>query len=89
MAYTVVLDMARELLWVALLLAGPLLLVALAVGLVVSVLQAVTSIQEQTLTFVPKLLAIGVTFLFLLPWMIQRIVRYTTEVFQALPGLAG
>jgi len=89
MTYALVLDMARDALWVALLLAGPLLIVALAVGLVVSVLQAVTSVQEQTLAFVPKLFAIGVTFLFLLPWMIQRMVQYTTEVFRALPGLAG
>lgn len=89
MPHTLVLDLAREALWSSLLMAGPLLVIALVVGLVVSVAQAVTSVQEQTLAFVPKLFAIGVGFLVLLPWMIQRMVRYTTEIFQALPGLAG
>ncbi|TVP45383.1 MAG: flagellar biosynthetic protein FliQ [Gemmatimonadales bacterium] len=89
MSHTLVLDLAREALWVALLMAGPLLMVALLVGLFVSILQAVTSVQEQTLAFVPKLFAIGIAFLLLLPWMIQRMMQYTTEVFQGLPGFAG
>ncbi len=89
MPHTLVLDLAREALWSALLMAGPLLVIALLVGLAVSVLQAVTSVQEQTLAFVPKLFAIGVGFLLLLPWMVQRMVQYTTEIFQALPGFAG
>lgn len=84
-----VLDLARDALWMALLLAGPLLACALAVGLLVSVLQAVTSIQEQTLSFVPKLLAVGVTFLLLLSWMLQQMARYTTELFVSLPNLIG
>lgn len=84
-----VLDMARDALVLALTLAGPLLAVALIVGLVVSVLQAVTSIQEQTLTFVPKLLAVGVVFLVLLSWMLQLMARYTTELFRSLPSLVG
>jgi flagellar biosynthesis protein FliQ len=88
MTYSMVLDLAREALWVALLMAGPLLAVALFVGLAVGILQAVTSVQEQTLSFVPKLFAIGLAFLFLLPWMVQRMVQYTIELFQALPGAA-
>ncbi len=89
MSYALVLDLAREALWVALLLAGPLLIVALLTGLTVSVVQAVTSVQEQTLAFVPKLFAIGITFLFLLPWMIQRMVQYTAGILQAMAGMAG
>jgi flagellar biosynthesis protein FliQ len=89
MSHALVLDLAREALWTALLMAGPLLMVALLVGLVISILQAVTSVQEQTLAFVPKLFAIGIGFLILLPWMIQRMMQYTIGVFQGLPGFAG
>lgn len=84
-----VLDLARDALVTSLLLAGPLLGVALVVGLLVSVVQAVTSIQEQTLSFVPKLFAVGAVFLFLLSWMLQVMMQYTTELFRALPGLVG
>ena len=70
-------------------LAGPLLGVALAVGLAISVVQAVTSIQEQTLSFVPKLFAIAAVFLLTLSWMLQTMMQYTTELFRALPGLIG
>jgi flagellar biosynthetic protein FliQ len=54
---------------------------------VVSVLQAVTQIQEQTLTFVPKLFAMAAAFLVSLPWLIQIMVKYTTELFRSLPSL--
>ncbi len=89
MPHALVVDVARDALMLSLTLSGPLLLAALVVGLVVSVFQAVTSIQEQTLSFVPKLLAVGLVFLVLLPWMLQEIVRYTTELFRSLPGLVG
>ncbi len=87
MPLSLVLDLARNALVLVLMLAGPLLLVALLVGLLVSVVQAVTSIQEQTLAFVPKLFAVGVTFLILLSWMLQQMMKYTTELFRSLPGL--
>jgi flagellar biosynthetic protein FliQ len=70
-------------------LAGPLLVVAMGVGLAVSIVQAVTSIQEQTLSFVPKLFAVGATFLILLSWMIQTLVSFTIELFRSLPGLVS
>ncbi|RMH19026.1 MAG: flagellar biosynthetic protein FliQ [Gemmatimonadetes bacterium] len=89
MPLTLVLDLARDALTMALALAGPLLTTALVVGLVVSVLQAVTSIQEQTLSFVPKLFAVGAVFLVLLSWMFQTMVKYTTDLFRSLPGLVG
>jgi flagellar biosynthesis protein FliQ len=66
-----------------------MLMIALVVGLVVSVFQAVTQIQEQTLTFVPKLFAIAVAFLLGLPWMLQLMVKYTTELFRSIPVLAS
>ena len=89
MPLALIVDLARDALVMALSLAGPLLGVALVVGLSVSVLQAVTSIQEQTLSFVPKLFAVAATFLLLLSWMLQNMVRYTTELFRSLPGWAG
>ena len=89
MSHALVVELARNALLVSLKLCGPLLAVALLVGLTVSIFQAVTSIQEQTLSFVPKLAAVGAVFLILLPWMIQTLVQYTTQLFQALPGLVG
>lgn len=89
MPHALVVDLARDALLLAVTLAGPLLFVALAVGLLVSVFQAVTSIQEQTLSFVPKLFAVGMVFLALLSWMLQQMIRYTTELFRSLPGLVS
>jgi len=71
----------------ALLIAAPMLVVALAVGLIVSIIQAVTQIQEQTLSFVPKLVAVSVTFIIALPWIIQIMVKYTSELFRSLPSM--
>ena len=87
MSHTLVVDLARNAVLLALLIAGPMLLVALIVGLTVSVLQAVTQIQEQTLAFVPKLVAVSAVFLLALPWVIQLLVKYTTELFRSLPSL--
>ncbi len=89
MGIALVLDLARDALMMALSLAGPLLGVALGVGLLVSVLQAVTSIQEQTLSFVPKLFAVAAVFLILLSWMLQTMMAYTTELIRSLPSLVG
>ncbi len=85
----VVVDLARRAMMMALALGGPLLLVALVVGLLISVLQAVTQIQEQTLAFVPKLVAVGLVFLIGLPWMLQLAVNFTAELFRSLPSLAA
>ena len=87
MSHAFVVDLARNAIMLALLIAGPMLVVALLVGLTVSVLQAVTQIQEQTLAFVPKLVGVSLVFLFALPWMLQLLVRYTTELFRSLPSM--
>lgn len=87
MSHALIVDLARNAIMLALLIAAPMLLVALIIGLVVSVLQAVTQIQEQTLAFVPKLVGVGVVFLLALPWILQLLVRYTTELFRSLPSL--
>lgn len=82
-------DLASQTLTLVMLLAGPLLATALVVGLAVSVVQAVTSIQEQTLSFVPKLFAVGGVFLVGLAWMIQQMLQFTHQILLAIPTMAG
>jgi flagellar biosynthetic protein FliQ len=79
-------ELVREATSVALLVAAPVLIVSLVVGLAISILQAVTQIQEQTLNLVPKILVMTVAMLLLLPWVIQRIVDYATALFQGIPS---
>ena len=74
---------------VTLLLAAPLLLVALITGLVVGVFQAATQINEMTLSFIPKLLAMAVAIAVAGPWMIKLIVGYTRTLFESIPSLIG
>jgi flagellar biosynthetic protein FliQ len=87
MSHALVVDLARNAIMLALLISGPMLVVALLVGLTVSVLQAVTQIQEQTLAFVPKLIGVSAVFLLALPWVLQLLVKYTTELFRSLPSM--
>lgn len=89
MSQAMVIDLARNAIMLALLVGGPLMAVALIVGLAVSVFQAVTQIQEQTLSFVPKLIAVSVAFLVALPWMMEMMVRYTTDLFRSIPSIAS
>ena len=70
----------REFLYHAMLLALPALCLSLIVGLVISIFQAVTSIQEQTLTFVPRIVALGVLFILTMPWMLQTSIYFTTQM---------
>jgi flagellar biosynthetic protein FliQ len=71
-----------------LILAAPILLVAMVVGLVISILQATTSIQEQTLTFVPKIAAILLVLALLGSWMFGSLANYTRELFSMIPAMA-
>jgi flagellar biosynthetic protein FliQ len=82
-------DLARELLLTTILLAGPVLLVGLVVGLVISVFQAVTQIQEQTLAFIPKVLGLVVVIIVAGPWMLGQILTWTTELYGSIPSLVG
>ena len=88
MSSALAVDLIRQALPVALMVAAPLLLTALAVGIIVSLLQAVTQIQEQTLTFIPKLLSLAAVFMILLPWLLSQLVQYLVGVLQSLPTLA-
>lgn len=78
----------RDALTLTLLLAGPLLGAALLVGLVISVFQAVTQINEMTLTFVPKILAVFISMVLFGPWMLNLMLTYTNRLFAYLPLLA-
>jgi len=74
-------ELIRNALTVALIISAPLLLIGLAVGVIVALLQAVTQIQEQTLSFVPKIIAMVVAAIVLLPWMGQRLVIYAQQLW--------
>ena len=84
-----VLDIGREAMYLALLLSAPLLLSALIIGLLVGILQAATQIQEMTLSFIPKLLALAVALLVAGPWMIDLFVSFTRRLFTSIPALVG
>ncbi len=86
MSTELVLAWGHEALLTALILGAPLLLTALVVGTVVSVLQAVTQIQEMTLVFVPKMLAVALVLLAAGGWMLQTAVAFGTRMFMAIPG---
>jgi len=68
-------------------LSMPMLIVALVVGVMISLFQAVTQIQEQTLTFVPKIIAVFLVMVFFASWMIEKMVTYTQHVFASIPTL--
>lgn len=84
-----VLTMASESLTLTALLAAPLLLVTLITGVLVGVLQAATQINEMTLSFIPKLIALVLTLLITGPWMLQLIMGYTRTLFTNIPGMLG
>lgn len=72
-----------------LLIAAPLLLIGMVVGLIVSIFQATTSLQEQTLTFVPKILAILGALIVFGPWIVTSMVQFTLRLFGRIPDMAG
>ena len=84
-----VMTMGRHAMEVTLMIAAPLLLVALIIGLVVSIFQAATQINEATLSFIPKLVGIFVALVVAGPWMLSVMLDYMREVFGGIPGLVG
>jgi flagellar biosynthetic protein FliQ len=84
-----VMTIAQRALEITLLLSAPLLLCALVVGLLVGVFQAATQINEMTLSFIPKLLAMAATVVIAGPWMLKLIVSYTRELISSIPGVIG
>ena len=84
-----VLGIALETMVVALKLAAPILVPALVIGFVISLIQSMTQIQEFTLSFVPKLIGVGVSLLVCGNWMLHTLISYTNDLFARLPGLLG
>jgi flagellar biosynthetic protein FliQ len=80
-------ELLKTMIYQAVVLDAPVLLTAMIIGLSVSLFQAVTSIHEQTLTFVPKALGIVVLLLILLPWMLQTTMTFTTAVIEKMPQM--
>lgn len=84
-----VMNIGRQAIEMTLILSGPMLLAALAVGLIVSIFQAATQINEQTLSFIPKLLAMFLVLILAGPWMLQMMVDYIRRLFESIPQIIG
>ena len=84
MSIEFVVDICRKAVQVSLMVSGPLLLAGMIVGLIVSVFQATTQINEQTLTFIPKIVAVFLTLLIMTPWMIHTMVSFATGIFSSI-----
>jgi len=84
-----VMGIGQHALVVTLMIAAPLLLTALAVGLLVGVLQAATQINEMTLSFIPKLVALALVLVIAGPWMLRTLIDYTRHLIESLPSLIG
>ncbi|MFD2638287.1 flagellar biosynthesis protein FliQ [Piscibacillus salipiscarius] len=84
-----VISLAESGVYTILVVVGPLLILALAVGLLVSIFQATTQIQEQTLAFIPKIVAVFVGIVFFGPWMLQKMIEFTIEIFNNLTRVVG
>ncbi|WP_297722373.1 flagellar biosynthesis protein FliQ [Limnohabitans sp. Rim8] len=82
-----VVDMGREALWMTVLISAPLLGISLVVGLVIGILQAATSINEATLSFIPKLAALALTLAVFGGWQLSTLIEYTRSIFQRIPNL--
>ena len=89
MSPEMILDIGREALWVTALLAAPLLLSALVVGLIVGMIQAATQIQEMTLTFIPKLIVLALALMISGSWMLGLITDFSINLFGRIPELIG
>jgi flagellar biosynthesis protein FliQ len=76
-----ILKLAKDALQITLMISGPILVVGLVVGLLISIIQIVTSIQDMTLSFVPRVIAVFLTFLFVFPWMMKIMLAYTGQLF--------
>jgi flagellar biosynthetic protein FliQ len=84
-----VVNLASQAMSLSLKVAGPLLAAALVIGLVVSIFQAVTQIQEQSLSLIPKIIGVAGVIIVLGPWMLGQLVTYTTALYTAIPSMVG
>ena len=79
-------ELGRAAIMLTLLLGAPVMLVAVVVGLLISILQAVTQLQDQTLSFVPKIVAMFLTLLYVLPWIIAQLIEYASNLIRGIPS---
>lgn len=87
MTEEIVIEILKEAFYLTFIIILPVLGVSLIVGVIISIFQAATSIQEMTLTFVPKILITAVTIIFLLPWMIDKMTAFCLKIFSIFPSL--
>jgi flagellar biosynthetic protein FliQ len=87
--HQLVIDLTRDAIITAIMLAAPMLVIALGVGLLISIIQSVTQIQEQTLTFVPKLVLVGGAFIAGMPWLLQILIKFTTQIIRGIPAMVA
>ncbi len=87
MEIATVVDLGRSALWAVMIIASPMLVVALGIGLFIGVIQAATSINEMTLSFIPKLLAMGITLALFGGWQLSMLVDYTRDIYKRIPAL--
>ena len=88
MSPELILKLAKDTLQITLMVSGPLLIVSLVVGVLVSIFQVVTSIQDMTLSFVPRVIAVFLTFLIVLPWILSTLLSFTTQLYGHLERFA-
>ena len=84
-----VINLATQAMTLALKIAGPMLLLGLVIGLLVSIFQAVTSIQEQSLSFIPKIVGVAVLIVILGPWMLSHVISYAQNLYSSIPQMVG
>ena len=89
MTEEMIIEVGRQTIEIALLVSLPLLAVSLVIGLLISLVQVATSIQDVTLSFVPKIVAVGITLIIAGAWMLQMLVTYTSELFRRVPEFIG
>ena len=87
MEIATVVDLGRSALWAVLIISAPLLVVALGVGLFIGVIQAATSINEMTLSFIPKLMTMGIALALFGGWQLSMLVDYTRDIYKRIPAL--
>lgn len=89
MTQELVINLGKEAMYITMLIAGPILGIGLIIGLIISIFQATTQIQEQTLVFIPKIAAVFITLVVLGPWILQVLVDYVVRLFENIPSLIG
>ncbi|MCB9834068.1 MAG: flagellar biosynthetic protein FliQ [Planctomycetes bacterium] len=85
---TYIVNLCREIFMTALWIAGPAMVIGMIVGILMALFQAITSVQEQTLTMIPKIMAVGVTLIVMLPFIMHTLSSFTTSIFNALVDVA-